>query len=329
LQWNRGIRVKHICVITTGGTIDSVAAGGSLSVAETASAALTGLLAGIIGGRASHDVTSPLNLNSEDFSLPDIEAIAAAVEAGARRGHRLFLVTHGSDTLHFTAAALGLACAGRGLTICLAAAFRPLFEPGSDGPATLKAAVDMLLAGTAEPSTYVALKADGGPQPVAIADWREVKPLDFDSTGMERLKGRLASLPAMDLGIENLGQQGRHVRFLQAYVGLDSAVLSGLAAGADIVVIGAYHSGTLPSAAAAERGVIACVKAHPQTLFLLSRHPDSPQGYASARRFEAAGGILVRHLLPHQTYMLACLLRARESDISTIRGSVRQLSHIA
>jgi L-asparaginase len=313
--------VKHICVITTGGTIDSATAGSTLSVEETASATLTDLLGEIMEGRASHDVASPLNLNSEDFRLRDIEAIAATVEAGARRGHRLFLITHGSDTLHFTAAALGLAFAGRGLTICLAAAFRPLFEPGSDGPATLGAAIAMLLAGTAAPSTYVALKADTGQEATAIADWREVKPLDFDSAGMERLKGRLAPLPAMTLGFEGLGRQGRHVRFVQAHVGLDGTVLGGLAAGADIVVIGAYHSGTLPSGAGEEGGVTAYVAAHPETLFLLSRHPDSPQAYASARRFEAAGGILVRHLLPHQTYMLACLLRARSSDLSTIRGS--------
>lgn len=319
--------MQHIRVITTGGTIDSSpAAGGGLSVEATASSTLTGLLDGLMAGRASHDLASPLNLNSEDFSLHDIEAIAAAVEAGARQGHRLFLITHGSDTLHFTAAALGLAFAGRGLTICLAAAFRPLFETGSDGPTTLKASIDMLLAGTAAPSTYVALKADGGPAPAAIADWREVKPLDFDSTGMERLKDRPPPLPAMDLGFEGLGRAGRHVRFIQAHVGLNGPVLAGLTAGADIVVIGAYHSGTLPSAMADERGVTTYMNAHPETLFLLSRHPAAGEGYASARRFEAAGGMLIHHLLPHQTYMLACLLRARESALATIRGRVCRLS---
>jgi len=327
---------RQICVITTGGTIDSFATGDSLSVEDAASGTLTGLLDEVTRGRAGCEIASPLNKNSEDFSLHDIEAIAAAIDRKARQGHTLFLVTHGTDSLHATAAALGLLFSGADITICLVAAFRPLNDEGSDGPANLRAAVAWLLSGEAVPSTYVALKRDVDLEPVLICDWREVKPLDFDSRGMESLGGREAAswtmagglsidphetrrLPLPDLDHAGLGGQSRHVRLIHAYPGLNSEVLEALARKAEVIVIGAYHSGTLPSEDDAEQGVTAFMRAHPGKLVLLARHPDRLKGYASVKRFEAAGGMVIRHLLPHQAHMLACLLRAGGKDTDAMR----------
>lgn len=72
------------------------------------------------------------------------------------------IVTHGSDTLQFTAAALGMSFAASKMPIVMVCSQLPLEDPESNAVANFQAAVEMIMAG-AEPGVYAAYRnqADG------------------------------------------------------------------------------------------------------------------------------------------------------------------------
>jgi L-asparaginase len=101
--------LPRICLIATGGTIGMVRDGDVLRSSTDA----TGLLeiAPDIGRLADVDVVQLFNKDSVNMTPGDWTAIATAIHArmGAEHGFDGFVVTHGTDTMQFTAAALAFA----------------------------------------------------------------------------------------------------------------------------------------------------------------------------------------------------------------------------
>lgn len=130
-------------LIATGGTI------ASRSSPEGVRVALSGaeLLARAGFGPGEVDVVDAARGPSWSFSPEDVVAIAGqAVAAAASGEHRGVVVTHGTDTLEetaFLAWLLGGAQATERCPIVFTAAMRHDDHPDADGPANLRAAVEL------------------------------------------------------------------------------------------------------------------------------------------------------------------------------------------
>lgn len=124
-----------ILLIHTGGTIAMVAGPAGLVPQE-------GLLESQVaqmGHKVEVLTLSPL-IDSANASFSDWNRIAAAIEAGHKTYHS-FVVTHGTDTLAFTAAALTFALAGLQKPVILTGAMLPFGTSGTDANRNLADAI--------------------------------------------------------------------------------------------------------------------------------------------------------------------------------------------
>ena len=122
----------HILWIRTGGTIDSerTAQGlrpvrrGDDSFLQTADCVL--------------DQIEPFCIDSSDLTCDQIEQLATLIRGSTADG---FMITHGTDTLAYTAAGLSFLLPDERRPIVLTGAMPPLFESGSDGASNLAGAL--------------------------------------------------------------------------------------------------------------------------------------------------------------------------------------------
>ena len=92
-------------------------------------------------------------IDSANATPSDWNRIAEAIVAAAGNSEAV-IVTHGTDTMGFAAAALTMALEGLPVPVVLTGAMVPLSEPESDGMANLNGALDAAL--SAEPGVWVA-----------------------------------------------------------------------------------------------------------------------------------------------------------------------------
>lgn len=121
--------MRHILLITTGGTIACRDSGHGLSPALNAEDLLTAIPAVT---RACKVTTRPLfNLDSTDMTPKEWQAVATTVQEAYDRFDG-FIITHGTDTLAYAAATLSCLLQHSEKPIVLTGAQLPLGVPGSD-----------------------------------------------------------------------------------------------------------------------------------------------------------------------------------------------------
>ncbi|AOX99651.1 asparaginase [Jeongeupia sp. USM3] len=104
-------------------------------------------------------LAGPLQALATDAKLVEYEPLLDSSAMGPAHWNRIaadiaahrdafdgFLVLHGTDTLAWTASALALQLRGLGKPVVLTGAMRPWFEPGSDAPDNVAAALALLRA---------------------------------------------------------------------------------------------------------------------------------------------------------------------------------------
>ncbi|MEQ3625766.1 MAG: asparaginase [Celeribacter sp.] len=142
-----------ILLIHTGGTIAMAQSDqGFVPVVGIVEDAVAGLVAeGQVGAPVEILRLDPL-IDSAQATPQDWLRVARTIHE-AREMHDAFVVTHGTDTLAYTAAALCLALAGLDRPVIVTGAMSPLTVPGNDGLRNLTDA--MAAAQTAPPGVWV------------------------------------------------------------------------------------------------------------------------------------------------------------------------------
>ncbi len=135
-----------IHVIFTGGTIGStVNVDGSIGTDKTAAYELIELYRKA-GGEANLDVSMPINILSENLSsvhvLSIIEEVNDVLDGPDLDG---IVITHGTDTLQYTAAILSYVFADSKVPIVMVSANRILSDPKSNGPVNFFFAVRFIM----------------------------------------------------------------------------------------------------------------------------------------------------------------------------------------
>ncbi|MEK0313484.1 asparaginase [Cohnella sp. 56] len=135
----------NILVLFTGGTIGSRRGAYGIDVDTTGSYFLMEQYAQISGTPGyTFDTAQPCNLLSENLVPADWTLLARSIRDAFGQGYDGIVVTHGSDTLSFSAAMLSYLCCDAPIPVVLTAANYPLDDPRSNGLANFAAAADFI-----------------------------------------------------------------------------------------------------------------------------------------------------------------------------------------
>ena len=231
--------MKKILLLATGGTIASRATPHGLRPALTAED-----MRAAVGAADSIEICDLLSLDSTNIAPSHWQTIARKI-AAVRTAYDGFIVTHGTDTMAYTAAALRYMLAHMDRPVVLTGAQRPLGQAGSD------AAANLLHAYTTACSSYAGvciafggriIRGDAAKKIHSRADdaFRSIGCADID----------LATLPPAAADAPPFHLQDAldtRVAVLRLYPGMKPAALDAhIAAGYRGIIIEGYGLGSVP-----------------------------------------------------------------------------------
>ena len=300
-----------IFTVFTGGTISCSSEGGVLSpdgkngyrLLEAARQA---------GLKAEFETAQPYTVLSENLSAENLRALRACVEDAVDRGFKKIIVTHGTDTLQYTAAYLDYVLGAGDLTVVLVSANYPLADARSNGLANFLAAASLLQ--TDETGVFVAYRNTGDGF-AAIHRGREVMPHKPYDDSLESFSGEpfgfvrdgaFEKNPAYEEGErEDLSgcELSDRVVFLRAYVGM---TFPEVPSDTKAVLLEGYHSGTLPTSSAALRAFCGQLEKKGVPVFLTGCAEGF--NYASKREYDGLKINVLPPSPPTAAYMRLWLL---------------------
>lgn len=144
--------MKRILLLSTGGTIAAQPTEEGLAPGLKGAALVAGLPAAL---RESYDlaVRDILHLDSSNIQPEEWQLIARSVYA-AREEFDGIVITHGTDTMAYTAAMLSFMLRGIGVPVVLTGSQLPMEHPLTDGQVNLRCALAM--AGSGVPGVFLA-----------------------------------------------------------------------------------------------------------------------------------------------------------------------------
>ncbi|MBS0235538.1 MAG: asparaginase [Proteobacteria bacterium] len=332
---------EKVGVITTGGTIGSVLSGSAMTV-DPNSTIVHQEIKKICARRSFDvDVVAALNKNSEDLSprdwVPIIDAVHNFLSAGVTR----IVITHGTDTLAYTAAAVGLLFSDSGARICLTGSYLALSEPDSDGPLNLIAAFRAVTSDETPPGVYVGFRNNAKNSQAAIVPALDLKPMGFDALFFQASYGRTLAYYSPKSGYtldptysgastlklnyekitpESVDFAGSALLQCIAYPGMDFSHFN--LAHIKAIVVELYHSGTAPSFSG-KNTIVDFAKSHSEDIPLFcatfpSMNINTP--YESTRKLISAGALVYADLQPHAIFVLLTIGLAQGKTLTELAG---------
>ncbi len=135
----------RILVIFTGGTIGSSERGGWIAPNSETDYLLLKRYRSLAGDFETEiDMLKPCNILSENLSANEINTIISCVMENLKKDYDGIIVTHGSDTIGYTAAALSYAVEGVDIPIVLVCSAYPLEDKRENGTVNFTAAVEFI-----------------------------------------------------------------------------------------------------------------------------------------------------------------------------------------
>lgn len=155
--------MKRLLVIFTGGTIGSKAEGLVIDVHGDGAYALLEAYRQQTYNRddVKLDTLQPLNLLSENITPQDWSVLAEAIRTVDQSAFDGIIVTHGSDTLAYTAAMLSYLFADVTIPLVLTASNYPIADERSNGLRNLSSSIDFI-ADAGLPGVFVVYENDKG-----------------------------------------------------------------------------------------------------------------------------------------------------------------------
>ncbi|CAG7856085.1 L-asparaginase [biofilm metagenome] len=138
--------MKKILVVFTGGTIGSFVADGTINTSSKAAFALLQLFQQHDNDPSDihFDTLQPYEILSENLAPPAWKLLIEAIESANPENYDGIIVTHGTDTLAYTAAALSFYFHALAKPLLLVSSDYPLANPKGNGLANFICAVDFI-----------------------------------------------------------------------------------------------------------------------------------------------------------------------------------------
>lgn len=245
---------QKIKVIFTGGTIGSLADKRSISPNENAKYLLLNeYVKRTNRGDERFDVSSPLYILSENAVLDDILRMAEEIKKAKDENYKGIIMTHGTDTLAYTSAYLGLILRKISIPVVLVSSNLILTNPQANGVDNFIAAVQLIDYGV-KPNVYVAYKNPGDDFTSIHLSTRMMAPPPYSDCFYSPEGRRFAivkdgcvipeytHLTKCDEQFHFSGRFNKKCLYIEPHTGLDYNVFAD--AKFDYVLHSLYHSGT-------------------------------------------------------------------------------------
>ena len=134
----------RLLFVFTGGTIGSTLNDTYIGLDQTKPFKLIETYREKYGIDFDYDTLEPVSILSENSTGKSISSIVSAVADNIHSGYDGIIVTHGTDTIQYTAAALGYCLGIRSVPVCLVSADYPIEDARSNGLINLHAAITFI-----------------------------------------------------------------------------------------------------------------------------------------------------------------------------------------
>ena len=321
---------SNITLITTGGTIGSSIESDSVDVSQGQQKLMAHIQAFCQQHAMTLSIQAALNKNSEDVGPSDWLTLIQHVEKAIANGADKIVITHGTDTMAYTAAAVSLCFSQQPVKIVLTGSFYALDHPSSDVTKNLQGAFATINEAQIPNGIYLSFTNQAGA--TNVMDAQDIKPMAFDEQQFDatfgqligtfntatdpfvanpqaRITQRLAcTLKGSDISPSWLSNKPGKVIQLVCYPGMNAMQLCANLAAGSCIIISLYHSGTGP-AHQTEEGLLKAIKSFPELTFLLTPLPARyiTKPYTSTLTLLAAGALLYQDIQPHMLYVLLTL----------------------
>ena len=322
-----------LLLVFTGGTIESTENHGVIAPDASKPEILINLLTRHLGA-FDYDTLRPHTILSENLDGSAISALVNCITsaiASSATSYDGIIITHGTDTLAYSAAALGYALGNSCPPVCVVSANHPLEHPSTNAEDNLLAAAKIIERQL--PGVWVPYKNHG--QEISIhratrliqispfSDWLESAAAS--TFGYVTPDGSIVKNPAFAEHTDEiaplparLSARNRSVIKIDPYPGF----LYPAAGIAKCVVHGTYHSGTTNTASVAAAVFFAEMKEKGIPVFLVGGLSGAGL-YESAQVFEKMGAVVLPDIAPVAAYMKAWMATEAGLDIrSTMTSSL-------
>lgn len=322
--------MKHILVVFTGGTIGSSASEGTIKPSAQAPFKLLGEFQRRFpdkAGEIAFESIEPIRLLSENLAPAAWPLIIEAIEAKQPERYDGVIVTHGTDTLAYSAAALGFYFHGLKAPLLLVSSDHPLDHPQANGLDNFRCAVDFIL-DINEPGVFVPYRNQGEAMLVhrgtRLASSLQLSGDFYSVQGQSYLEyrgGRFirSGLPALPTRAEVPWLKplfSKRTLMIRPYPGLDYTHFS--LDGVEAVLHDLYHSGTACSTLqwGDNHSLLAFIKRCRQqgVKVYLAPARKSPDAYESTRFLLDAGAEMVWNISIEAAYVKLALAYGNFQD---------------
>ena len=314
----------HILMLATGGTIASQSSQEGIRLAQKP-LPLCHRYREEVDPAVEFTLRTPYQILSENLDPRRWETLLGPLLTEDLSGFDGVLITHGSDTLSYTAAMTGLLLSHLPLPVVLTAADKPLEHPQSNGWENFRAAVELIRTGT--PGVFVSYRNPGDPA-ATLFGWEEILQADcaLDRFGFQSpaplgqfLDGKvtLSRLPRRWSAplCPSLPVLNRKVLQLSCYPGMDLRQIQPRPETA-AVLLRLYHSGTAP--VEGEDGAAAFLRRMEQIgipCYLLGSKLKKEARYVTAYELSAGGGKFLSHRLTSEVAYCGLLLAVNQMGL--------------
>ena len=322
----------RILFIFTGGTIGSTESGGVRQADLEKPYKIISAYRERYGLDFEYDTAEPYTELSENFTGEHIRALIAEVKCGLKGDYDGIIVTHGTDTLQYSAAALGYALGLDTIPVLLVSANAPIEDSRSNGLANLRAAVRFigLRAGLGVFTVY----SDGCDGTLVHRATRLLPPKAFSDEcasifgqSFGRFNEKFEYAKNADfyeradetdvISAEHLSERSKGILMLTPYVGMMYPSLDGI----KWIVMNTYHSGTLDVKSESALRFFGKARELGATVFAVGTTEELC--YASSAEFSKLGIIPLDNISPPAAYMKLWMLTSEGRDPRLeMRGSL-------
>ena len=305
----------EIGVILTGGTIGSCKGKTGIAPAANAPQTLFAAYSKKTEDTTVFPVETPYTLLSENITFTHIRMLTACILEKSAVWNGI-IVTHGTDTLQYTAAALSYLLGLCKVPVVLVSANFPLGDPRSNGLENFTAAVTFLREAKHAKGVYVAYQNTG--EVCHIYRAPRLLPHAAYSDGLSSLEGVVATVQdkkiqyatafseqpdgQLPFSAENFERIAGQIPFLRTHPDMCYPRLNGVSA----VLIETYHSGTLATATPALQRFATNAAAQGIPIFLTGV-PAGGTAYESGNPFEKLHLRTLPPMSPIAAYIKLCL----------------------
>ena len=323
----------RILFIFTGGTIGSTLIGDVISVDCAKSYRIIEAYRARYEIGFDYDMTEPYTALSENNTGDTIRELCRCVKGHIKDGYDGIIVTHGTDTLQYSAAALGYTLGLDTIPVCVVSSNRPIEDERANALDNLHAAISFIRGGYGR-GCFVCYKNDGSGVTHVHRATRMIGAKSY-SDEVSSIYGSVYGSfdgnfvytgnreysecgdECAPLCIECLSESSKGILMMSAYPGMAYPDVS---ENVRYIILTGYHSGTLDTAS--ERARNFYLECKSRGVRVLAAGVSGGPDYASASEFESLGIIPAHNISPVALYVKLWLCDCAGLGASVLSSSL-------